>query len=264
MRVHRATYFDIHKGSLRAIVILEMATKRQIRRWIRGGLPSLEELKLVVDALNGKELFCIEHEPEFFERYDQQIIKTPPILRRLVEQWDQSDRNLETFARRDPTTWADLASYFKERPMELSWGPGGHAAVWHPITDRQAETPYREALRFFLLLITNLDCERLAGPCARCGHYYIRASRRNKLYCSRSCGTGATAVAATRKRRDAERADKLRRADEASHEYEKSRTKVNWKDWVSSKERDITPRFLTRAVNQGELREPIRSSKEKQ
>jgi hypothetical protein len=33
---------------------------------------------------------------------------------------------------------------------------------------------------------------------------------------------------------------------------------MDWKQWVWKQESDITPKFLTRAVNSGELEAPVR------
>jgi hypothetical protein len=64
------------------------------------------------------------------------------------------------------------------------------------------------------------------------------------------------------RKRANEHADKLRRARVAAEhwakQHRKGRTKMDWKEWVSAAEPEITPNFLTRAVNQGELDSPVR------
>ena len=110
----------------------------------------------------------------------------------------------------------------------------------------------------FHFLTLNPHCEKLAGPCARCESYYVKKRASQKVYCSRRCGNAATAVIRTREKLAAERADKLRRATAAARKWTTTRTSLDWKRWVSDMEPDITPKFLTRAVNQGVLKPPVR------
>jgi hypothetical protein len=216
-------------------------------------------LQFVVDALNGKGLFSVEVEPAEEELYDRLLRKAPPILREIVGDYQASGPNLQWFSRDWPTTWTNVTRYWTARPVELAPGPSGGAGFVHTFADRLGRTPYEEALRFFLLLIINPEWDKLAGPCARCDNYYIRRTARNKVYCSRACGTSATAIAAVRKRRDEEHADKLRRAREAAQQWIKSRSRFDWKQWISRKEPDITVKFLTRAANNGNLKAPVRN-----
>jgi len=65
------------------------------------------------------------------------------------------------------------------------------------------------------------------------------------------------ALAATRKRREAERAENLLIAQRGIEEWATVRTRDPWKQWVSAQTK-ITPKWLTRAVNRGELRPPIK------
>jgi hypothetical protein len=127
----------------------------------------------------------------------------------------------------------------------------GQDGQWQP-------TPEVEAFVLFHQLTVNPQCERLAGPCARCGNYYIKKRASQKVYCSRRCGNAATAVVRTRERVAAEHEDKMRRAADAARKWSSARSNLDWKLWVSSKEPDITPKFLTRAVNRGVLKPPVR------
>jgi hypothetical protein len=49
--------------------------------------------------------------------------------------------------------------------------------------------------------------------------------------------------------------EKLNRAQSAAHKWTTAKTPGNWKEWVSA-QTDISVRWLSRAVNRGELREP--------
>jgi hypothetical protein len=215
-------------------------------------------LQNIVDALNGKQLFSIEDGEEFGD-YEQKLRETPPILKELVEAWQRSGPDLEKFYRDWPTVWANVTRYWKATPVELSWGPSGGACLVHRFTDRPGRTPLEEAFRFFILLIMNPKWDKLAGPCAGCGAYYMRRTARNSTYCTRRCATRTTAIAATRKRRDEERAEKLRKATQLSQQWLSARTKQDWKPWISRREPEITIHWLTRAVNQGDLKPPVRN-----
>jgi len=210
----------------------------------------------VVDALNGKQLFFPGPRSEFGD-YDLMLRQVPLRLRAIVKAWLDSGPSLEQFRRTHPDICRDVYQYWGEVPKALvPLDDSGGAAIG--LMPSPGRTTNEEALRFFVWLITNPWCDRLAGPCVRCGNYYIRGSVRNKLYCSRSCGTRATATAATKRARKAEHDHKLRQALEAIRKYEKAHSKIDWKRWVSAKEPRITPKFLTRAVNKGELKEPTR------
>lgn len=121
--------------------------------------------------------------------------------------------------------------------------------------------PERFAAMLFNVWTLNPEQDKLAGPCARCGRYYLKRRASQKVYCSRRCGNVATAVARTRKRLADEHADKLRRAAAVAQKWITARTNLDWKHWVAQRERDITPKFLTRAVNKGELKPPTKGKK---
>ena len=81
-----------------------------------------------------------------------------------------------------------------------------------------------------------------------------------EAYCSRSCGTRATARKATLRKRAKEHSDKLRRAAASAQTWVTSRATVDWKQWVSAREKDITQKWLTRADNKGELQPPLKKN----
>lgn len=110
-------------------------------------------------------------------------------------------------------------------------------------------------VRMFGFLVTNPLCEKLGGPCARCGNFYVKKRASQKVYCSRRCGNAATAVERTRERIASERKDKLARSKAAIREWRSAKPQQDWKHWVSKKT-GIDPRFLTRAVKNGDLVPP--------
>lgn len=117
--------------------------------------------------------------------------------------------------------------------------------VYRVTSELPDESPRSFAMWMFAQLVTNLECEKLAGPCARCGNYYIKKRASQKVYCQRKCGNAATAIARTRKRIQDERKDKLLRAKAAIREWRSAKPKEDWKKWVVERAK-LDPRFLTR------------------
>ena len=105
--------------------------------------------------------------------------------------------------------------------------------------------PEQFAALLFHVGTLNPEWDKLAGPCARCGNYYIKKRASQDVYCSRRCGNAATAVTRTRERIKAEHDDKMNRAKAAIREWKRAKTQQDWKRWVSQKT-SIDIRFLSR------------------
>jgi endogenous inhibitor of DNA gyrase (YacG/DUF329 family) len=142
--------------------------------------------------------------------------------------------------------------------------PAGTGAYWTPPhyfwLKGKPQTAWDVACQIFLSLITNPERDRLGGPCPRCGKYFIRKTAKLSVYCSHRCASQDTAVKTTIKRRQEQHADKLALAEKARDRWKellrKGRTKKDWKEWIAASNPEITVRFLTRAVNKGELVAP--------
>ena len=213
------------------------------------------ELEWIVVALNGGPIFREEHSSDVdYEKVDEE---TSSILREIVQRWQASGPDLAKFDRDNPGTLGALNEHLKKNPPLLRGTPGSGGAnlAGNPSS---GVTPCQEASRLFLMLLLNPEWHTLAGPCARCRNYYIRGRARNKIYCSRSCGTRATALVATRRQREEARAKKLFRVHKSCEEWSSAPTKQDWKSWVCSKLRDVTKTFLTRSVNKGDVKPPVR------
>lgn len=232
--------------------------------FIGENLPLRETLQLVINALNGKELYYPGLREDFSD-YDRMLREAPPILRRIVKAWQRYREKrfgLSRLFKANPSLRDDVSRYWRETRTALTGAEiGGGAAI--ALESEPGRTAYGEALRFFVLLVTNPLCADLAGPCKGCDKYFVRESAKNTDYCSSSCGSRTTAMAATKKRRDDERNDKLARASRRAREWTTMLTSLDWKQWVSRAEPDITPKFLTRAVNEGELKMPIRQKEKR-
>jgi hypothetical protein len=211
--------------------------------------PSREDLEHICSVLNG------EKQP-----------KLRLALSRLVKSWQASGPNLKKMMHADFGQWRDVQESWKARWLPTHTGrahllllpdlPSNHMKKGKDGAYRP--TPEGGALVLFYSLTLNPEWDRLGGPCERCARYYVMNTVRHKKYCSRRCSSFATATASTRKRLAEEHADKLRRAQAAAQMWPNIRTVLKWKQWVSRKEPDITPKWLTRAVNKGELRSPSR------
>ena len=176
-------------------------------------------------------------------------------FRRLVEAWQKSGPNLSKMLKDDPVLEA-RAKHGRTLLVPTNTGKGH--LLWLPGPDRFDALEWKDhALAHFMDLIVNSQWDKLGGPCGRCQKYYIKKTVRQKTFCSRRCGSAIMALAATRKRREAERAENLLIAQRGIEEWATVRTRDPWKQWVSAQTK-ITPKWLTRAVNRGELRPPIK------
>ena len=174
-------------------------------------------------------------------------------LRRLVEAWQASGPNLAKLFAQNPELelrtkhGATLFYPTKAGRGHLDWAPSPVGVSRH--------SPEREALEDFMTLIANPRWELLGGPCARCGDYFVKHTKRQKVYCSRTCSSTATAIPAIKRKRQEEQARKIRSAQQCIAEWGKTKRRLGWKQWVSN-ETGFTIRWLSRAVNSGALRPP--------
>ncbi len=203
-------------------------------------------------------------------------------LREWVGAWLTSGPNLKKMIR--DTSLAEVDLLALALAMRTMWGPtdGGQAEllflpdylsletllgkerVWQDGPDgKRTLTPETEALTLFHLLTVIPDGAKVAGPCARCGNYYIKKRASQKVYCSRRCGQAATAVARTSERLKDEHKDKMKRARAVIKEWNslKTRPSLEWKEWLKKREPDITEKFVTRWANKNELPQPKRERK---
>jgi hypothetical protein len=221
------------------------------------------ELDRIVDALNGRLPWESVSGREEASLQELRFSETPMLLRKLVEAWQSSGPDFAKFSREHRKMWADVARYWETgtrlNPLLLVGAPGGGAAIFQ--NNRPESDPYQEALRLFISLLLNPTCNKLARPCPRCNHYYIPRSAKNKVYCSRSCGTRATALAATKERRAEEHAAKLARALKLGQDWCSAPTNLDWKRYITRRDQQITSKFLTRAVNAGSLSVPTRTKR---
>jgi hypothetical protein len=182
-------------------------------------------------------------------------------LRGLVCSWRDSGPNLEAMKRENPDFWEKFHSSVK---AEVETTTNGMAQLLL-VSNLDKRDPDIGVCYHFARLILNPECEKLCGPCKRCGAFYVKKRASQIAYCSRRCGNAATAVARTRARLANVHQDKLTRAKRAQAEWErgwnKGRITEPWKEYISRAQPDITPKFLTRAVNRGEIKSPTGKQK---
>ncbi len=211
------------------------------------GEPSTDELERIVDVLNDDQ-WALLLEPSGMASE----------LRRLIVLWQESGPNTRKLFNAQAEL---LHEAFEKLYFHPIFTKTGRAHIAMSEAGEIAPTAKGRALQMFMSLILNPCWDRLGGPCARCGRYYLKKTIRQKVYCSRSCGSLATARKSTLRGRAVEHNDKLRRAVEAMRQWSTARTKLDWKQWVSIKEPGISQKFLTRAVNKGELKAPAKARK---
>ena len=115
------------------------------------------------------------------------------------------------------------------------------------------------ALQFIRLITSNFAVGgKFAGPCARCGKYYIKKKQSQKVYCSRTCGNQATALKRTKEKWDEARKQRLDQAKKAARHYRRAETDEQFQSWAVKRYAGLTKRFLTRALNNHEIPEPTR------
>jgi len=126
--------------------------------------------------------------------------------------------------------------------------------------------PYPEegtthAQGIFLHLVLYPHAEQLAGPCDRCGKYFLKTTRHRRAFCSRACLAFSTAVKATQKAREKKSAERLAWAEEGIADWQRAKRRDSWKTWTVRHMKKahgeyITEKSLSRWVNEGRLTAP--------
>jgi len=161
----------------------------------------------------------------------------------------------------------DLIKMFKKEPeleSRIRYGEtwfypahdGRGHLDWIPEITGDAQPAHKDqALRDFLMLITNPQWELLGGPCPRCGDFFLKKTRRRRVYCTRKCSSATTADQAVNQDRQRKHAKKIEIAQCAIGKYSEQKRRLAWKQWVSN-QTGYTIKWITRAVNNGDLQPP--------
>ena len=171
----------------------------------------------------------------------------------LIERWQKAS-SLKEMLSGDGPLWHEVS---------IAWMPGfevkdvGKSASFDTdiliSKNPRPQTPREAAVRLFALLVLNPLCEKLGGPCSRCGQYYIKKRASQKVYCSARCGNAATAAKRMSMKWTDHHQKKLQRAQQAVREWQQIKSAEPWKEWIERRYPEISRKFLTRAVNNEEL-----------
>jgi hypothetical protein len=223
------------------------------------------QLQSVLDGLNRES----ENRPKVLgnSRWEWQQVDVKERqmeLRRLVTRWERADRNLEKLFKQSPGLKRTCMS---GTMMLIPSRDGAAQLAWSPdLRGWQSTTQKTEARKLFIGLLVNPLCLSLGGPCARCNKFFEKSNPRHKTYCGRKCGSGMTAVGSTQARRAKEKNTMLEAAKRASIEWSGNRNRMAWEEFVLKKVNEclrnecprdpVTVKWVTRAVNNGELIRP--------
>lgn len=109
-----------------------------------------------------------------------------------------------------------------------------------------------QAEGYFLQFMIHPDHWRLAGPCPRCGRYFLKSTRHQQRYCSRTkCGRNASVS----HHRDSQRSKKLGQINQAIKEWQQTTTKEDWRSYVRQ-QTGVSEKLLTDWLKAGKLHEP--------
>jgi hypothetical protein len=191
-------------------------------------------------------------------------------MRRLVEAWEGSGRNVRKMLKADKKLYAELKPYiYGDEHGRPSWralpfpkGSGLQVMLMPvgPDTPMTRDELLKDEprLMFMQLLVNPLRDKLSVAPCARCDKYYLKRRANQKVYCGQRCGSITSAKKATRERLATERTEKLGKAQELAQRWATARTDKDWKEWIHTKNQEITPKWLTIAVKNYGLRPPKR------
>jgi hypothetical protein len=200
------------------------------------GEPSRRDLEQICDALNSKTR--------------EETVE----LRRLVAAWFASGPNLRKMLHSDFVVWRAVQNSWASRYLPTKTGRA-NIVLFPKGPPPDKESAEDEARLLFAALTLNPQCNLLAGPCARCGAYYIKKTQRQKVYCSQRCGSAATALPAVRKKRADEHARKITLARAVLSRWKPTSDEQSWKERVS-KRTGLSVKWLSRAANRGEISPP--------
>jgi hypothetical protein len=252
---------------LSIIIDLAKQAKEKVRSALINEAPG-RALRRVVDALNaGPSDWPEEAHRDLVALVEawQRAVSAPP-NRYELEQQDASDDKLlaplpKLLKLELPVGSPNLRDISKDLRVNLA--PTGAGAVYKiDYAPRRPWTPWDRAWECFVWLITDPELDRFAGPCRRCKQYFVRKTAKKSVYCSQRCASQDTAIEATIRRRQQAHENKLAAARKGMAEWEKlwraGRTQKTWKEFTVAYNPAgvITTKFLTRAINNGELEPP--------
>jgi hypothetical protein len=181
------------------------------------------------------------------------------MFRALVERW-QVAPSLKAMFDRDHRLSHEFHQAVKASVTPSAVNRGAYVAYYivgpkdRPAS-YQPDAARTEAVRNFVHLVLNPYWEKLAGPCARCGRYFVKSRSDHAKYCDGGCASSASAAVVMARLRRAQRDDQLERARAAAGEWAASASPLDWKEFVAQK-LGRTKKWVTIAVTKYGLKEP--------
>jgi hypothetical protein len=188
----------------------------------------------------------------------------------MVEKWRRSDWNLAACFQKHPDMAQRIDRFVRCRPLAFLAASGGPSLLINPLNpfgpfglqhyprgkDKPMVRARTDAITLFIRLTQHPAHVRL-GRCVRCGRYFYGRVGQKCCPRPRRCGSTTAAIAVTKRRWKEARIEKLRRVRESCVEWMRQGPNQDWKEWVANQV-GVTVKWITRAVNAGELEVPQR------
>jgi len=217
--------------------------------------PDVGSLEMFVEALNTDFYHIPIPINGGWQRHKGDYRPVQCELRRLVKAWFDSGPNVMKLFSDDPVL-ALAAMHCRAHLIATKTNRARVICMTVPENMPPGE-PLETALGLFLGFLIDPYNEKLGGPCKHCDKFYVKKTKRQVVYCSKRCGLNHTSQSVLRKRRQQDHLATLKRAERSAAMWAKTKTSKDWKSWVA-REPLITKNFLTRAVRNGELSEPVK------
>jgi hypothetical protein len=180
------------------------------------------------------------------------------LLQQFVDTWLAADKDFTRWCQTNNRLFMDLRlGVFSWRSTIHPLGRASVRKLMLPLTGWAAKNEeLAVACWHFAEFLENPLREQL-GKCYRCRRYFLsKSKRRNKVYCGPRCGHATTAIKSTRKRRRQQREQTLKRVRTELRNLVPDTPKASqWKRYLARRA-GVTNKWITRAVNKGELRLP--------
>jgi hypothetical protein len=219
--------------------------------------PDEETLRMFVGALNTESFYFPIPVKDGWLRHTGDYRPVQRELRRLAQAWFDSGPNVAKLFSAD-SVLAQAALHCRAHLIPTKTSRAQLVCVTAPENMPPGE-PLEIALGLFLNFLINPYNQKLGGPCKNCDKFYVKNTKRQRVYCSKRCGLNHTSQSTLRKHRQQEHLAKLKTAERHAAMWVKTKTSKDWKSWVSN-EATISKNFLTRAVRNGELVSPVKQT----
>ncbi len=178
-------------------------------------------------------------------------------LKAWMDEWNQAQREFAQWGKAFPESYKKVKNSIRLNRAELKTGRDNRAELGYQHTGKWYESIGRnEAAWIFAEFISGPLYDGIS-KCDRCCRYFINISAyRNKRYCTRQCSKAGTALQSTRMRRQMERTERIKKAKKGIRDFLSLKLKVeDPKRWVAE-HAGITRKWLTQAINRGDLKPP--------